>query len=65
MRKMRALAARLATPGVFFSHSHRNLSAGATGANYPGAWFHAERWPLWQGGAPIQTRVAWLFSSNG
>ena len=62
---MRALAARVATPGIFFSHSHRNLASGVWPANDPSAWFHAEQWPLWQGARPIETRVAWLSSSSG
>ena len=62
---MRALAGRLATPGIFFSHSHRNHRPGAPSQNYPCDWFNAERWPRWQVGTPLETRVAWLFSSSG
>lgn len=62
---MRALAARLATPGIFFSHSHRNLAAGVWPENDTSDWFHAEGWPVRQGGAPLETRVAWLSSSSG
>ena len=62
---MRALAARLATPGIFFSHSHQNLAPGVWPANDPSDWFLAEQWPLWQGARPIETRVAWLFISSG
>jgi hypothetical protein len=62
---MRALAARLATPGIFFSHTHRDLGAGVSRENHPSDWFHAEHWPLWQGARPIETRVAWLSISSG
>jgi SAM-dependent methyltransferase len=62
---MRALAARLATPGIFFSHSHRNFASSVSREDDPSAWFHAEQWPLWQSAKPIQTRVAWLSSSSG
>ena len=62
---MHALATRLATPGIFFSHSHRNLAAGVSNQDYPSAWFHAARWPIWQGGGRLATRVAWLSSSSG
>ena len=62
---IRALGARLAAPGVFFSHSHRNLGASVSRDNDPAAWFHAEHVPLSQGGSPITTRVAWLSSSSG
>jgi SAM-dependent methyltransferase len=62
---MRALAARLATPGIFFSHSHRNFASPVTREDYPSDWFHAEHWPLSQGGRPITTRVAWLSNSSG
>ena len=62
---MRALAARLATPGIFFSHSHQNLAPGVSSKNDPSAWFHAEQWPLWQGARPIEARVAWLSISSG
>jgi SAM-dependent methyltransferase len=62
---MRALAARLATPGIFFSHSHRNLAPGAWPKNDPSEWFRAEQWPRWQSATPIEARVAWLFSTSG
>lgn len=62
---MRALAARVATPGIFFSHSHRNLASSGPRANDPAAWFHAEHWPLSQGAGAIKTRVAWLSNSSG
>lgn len=62
---MRALAARLATPGIFYSHSHRNHRPAEPGQDYPCDWFHAERWPLWRSDRPLTTRVAWLFSSSG
>jgi len=62
---MRALAARLGRRGIFFSHSHRNLGSRAPRANDPSDWFRAERWPLWQGGRPIDARVAWLSLSSG
>lgn len=62
---MRALAARLGRRGIFFSHSHRNNRSGAALENSPSDWFRAERWPLWEGAGPLETRVAWLSSSSG
>jgi len=61
---MRALAARLAAPGIFFSHTHRNFGARTAARNVPSDWFRAERWPFWEGGEPLRTRVAWLSSSS-
>ena len=62
---MRALAARLATPGIFFSHSHLNLGSGVSRRNEPSDWFRAEQWPLCQSAKPLDTRVAWLSRSSG
>jgi SAM-dependent methyltransferase len=64
---MRALAARLATPGIVFSRSHLNLGSGVSreNENDPSDWFHAEQWPLWQSGKPLETRTAWLSITSG
>ena len=59
---MRALAGRLRSPGLFFSHSHRN---GPARRGCPADWFNAEGWPRWRGGAHLTGQVAWLFSSSG
>ena len=62
---MRALASRLTTPGIFFTHSHRNVPFSVSGEGSPCHWFNAQHWPLWEGGTPLETRVAWLSTSSG
>lgn len=62
VRAMRALADRLNSPGIFFSHSHRNAPARH---GSPADWFNREGWPRWQRGAKLSGRVAWFLTTSG
>lgn len=63
---MQAVASRVATPGIFFSHSHDNRwKPPAKRRNPPGEWFVAEGWRLWKGKGPLTDRVAWVLTTTG
>jgi hypothetical protein len=63
---MQAVANRLASPGIFFSHAHDGgWKPPASPRHAPAAWFRSEGWPVWRGETPLKTRVAWLFTSTG
>jgi len=59
---MKAVADRLASPGIFLSHSHRNR--GAEGMSQAG-WFRAQGWPFWSSTTPLTSKTAWLVSTSG
>jgi len=59
---MRALADRLGSTGIFFSHSHRNPRFRQ---GYPCDWFNDERWPHVRPDVKLTGRAAWLFSTSG
>ena len=59
---IRAVTDRLASPGIFFSHSHRNLKVYS---NRIADWINAEEWPRFRPGEPVTQRIAWFFSSSG
>ena len=59
---MRAVADRVANPGILYSHSHRN----SKNLTFPVAdWLDAEGWPRAHQLPSITQRVGWLFSSSG
>ena len=63
---MAAVAHRLASPGVFFSHCHDGGWKPPASPNHrTRSWFVSEGWPLWSGDTPLTSRVAWLFTSTG
>ncbi len=67
-RFLAALAGRLASEGVFFSHCHDNRWKPGTEPHHATRrWFQEHGWPIWNGGPGRKPtgRVAWLFSSTG
>ena len=59
---IRAVADRVANPGIFYSHSHRSVK----NLTFPVAdWFDAEGWPRVHQLPTVSQRVGWLFSSSG
>jgi SAM-dependent methyltransferase len=60
---IRAVAARVADPGILYSHSHR---ANMNDWTSPVAdWLDAEGWPRAQTLPTVSQRAGWLFSSSG
>jgi len=63
---LEAVANRLASRGIFFTHCHdgrwkpRQEPYHATKA-----WFAKNRWPEWTAGTPIEGRVAWFYTTTG
>ena len=63
---MRAVANRLASPGIFFSQSHDGgWKPPAPPRHEAEPWFVAEGWRFWRGDVPLKERVAWLFTTTG
>jgi hypothetical protein len=63
---LHAVAHRLGSRGVFFSHSHNGRWKHSEPRIHAHEdWFTSERWPRWQGKTPLHGRVAWLFMSTG
>jgi len=63
---MNAVASRLASRGIFFSHCHDGRWRPPASPNHrTRSWFVSEGWPLWTGDTPLTGRVAWLFTSTG
>jgi hypothetical protein len=62
----RAVAKRLASPGVFFCHCHDGRwKPPERPRNVLEPWFRAEGWEFRQAGTKVSTRVAWLFTTTG
>lgn len=58
-----AVAARVADPGILYSHSHH---ADMRNRTFPVAdWLDAEGWPRARQLPAVTRRVGWLFSSSG
>jgi SAM-dependent methyltransferase len=63
---MKAVANRLASPGIFFSHCHDGGWRPPAPPRHPTqSWFVAEGWKFWGGNTPLTERVAWLFTTTG
>lgn len=63
---MKAMAARLASRGIFFSQCHDgSWKPPAPRRHRTKSWFVAEGWELWHGETPLTGRVAWLFTTTG
>jgi SAM-dependent methyltransferase len=61
-----AVANRLASRGIFFSHCHNGgWRRGEPRIHTNESWFTGEGWDRWRAGTPLQGRVAWLFLSTG
>jgi hypothetical protein len=63
---MRAVANRLATPGIFFSQCHDGgWKPPEEPNNATRRWFVAEGWDLWRPGSKVAGQVAWSFTTTG
>lgn len=63
---MKAVANRLASRGIFFSHCHDGgWKPPAPRRHATQSWFVAEGWEFWQGEKPLVGRVAWLLTTTG
>jgi hypothetical protein len=61
-----AVAHRVASPGIFFSHCHDGgWRPPAPPRHATEAWFGKKGWQRWRGETPLAGRVAWLFTSTG
>jgi SAM-dependent methyltransferase len=59
-----AVTARLGRRGIFFSHSHRNLSRDA-GRSPQVDWVDEHGWPRHRRGVPVEGPTVWFFSTSG
>ena len=63
---LRAVARRVASPGIFFSQCHDSgWHAQGEPMHATKGWFTTEGWQHWYGETPLTGRVAWLFTSTG
>ena len=63
---MKAVADRLSSRGVFFSHCHDGRwKPPASPRHATESWFVAQGWELWDGETPLTGRAAWLLTSTG
>jgi hypothetical protein len=63
---MQAVANRLASRGIFFSHAHDgSWKPPAPRRHATESWFRTEGWQFWRGGTRLTTRVAWLLTTSG
>jgi SAM-dependent methyltransferase len=61
----KAVADRLASRGVFFSHCHDGGGRKGEGRHRVKPWFVAEGWKFRSGETPLQGQVAWVFTTTG
>jgi len=63
---MKAVANRLASRGLFFSHCHDGgWRPPASPRHATESWFVAGGWKIWTGDTVLTERVAWLFTTTG
>jgi hypothetical protein len=63
---MQAVANRLGSPGIFFSHGHDGgWKPPQPRIHALESWFRAEGWTIWRDDDPLKERVAWLLMTTG